>query len=87
MEDLINDDASTWLIIITVFQPLDPRLKKRFTEHENQIKNLTFVEMNENWSLEHLIKNECNLKSENRENKITHIRKFNLYPFFKEDIN
>ncbi len=86
LEDLIKDDSNTWLIIITVFQPLDPRLKKRFIEHENQIKNLTFVEMNENWSLEHLIKNECNLKSENRENKITHIRKFNLYPFFKEDI-
>ena len=86
LEDLIKWDSNTGLIIITVFQPLDPRLKKRFTEHENQIKNLTFVEMNENWSLEKLIKNECNLRSENRENKITHIRKFNLYPFFKEDL-
>ena len=43
--------------------------------------------MNENWSLEKLIKNECNLRSENRENKINHIRKFNLYTIFKEDIN
>ena len=86
LEDLIKDDSNIWLIIITVFQPLDPRLKKRFIEHENQIKNLTFVEMNENWSLERLIKNECNLRSQNRENKINHIRKFDLYPFFKEDL-
>lgn len=87
LEDLIKWDSNTGLIIITVFQPLDPRLKKRFTEHENQIKNVTFVEMNENWSLEKLVKNECNLRSENRENKINHIRKFNLYPFFKEEIS
>ena len=87
LENIIEWKSDTWLIIITVFQPLDPRLKNRFTEHENQIKNLTFVEMNETGSLERLIKNECNLKSESRENKISHIRKYNLYPFFKEDIN
>jgi 2-oxoglutarate ferredoxin oxidoreductase subunit alpha len=86
LEDCIKWDSNTGLIIITVFQPLDPRLKKWFTDHENQIKELTFVEMNENWSLEKLIKNECNLRSENRENKINHIRKFNLYPIFKEDL-
>ena len=87
LEDCIKWNQNTGLIIITVFQPLDPRLKTRLNDHENQIKQLTFVEMNENWSLERLIKNECNLKSPNRENKINHIRKFNLYPIFKEDLN
>lgn len=86
LENIINDNKNVWLIIITVFQPLDPRLKTRFQSNENNIKGLTFVEMNEKWSLERLIKNECNLKSESRENKISHIRKYNLYPFFKEDL-
>lgn len=75
-----------WIIIITVLQPLDPRLKQRFTDNENNISELTFVEMNYIWQLQKLISNECNLKSDSREKKIKNIRKIELYPIFQEDI-
>ncbi len=74
------------LIIITVLQPLDPRLKQRFTDKKSQIEELTFVEMNHWWTFQKLITNECNLKSNSREKKIKNIRKIDLYPIFKEDI-
>lgn len=86
LQDIIKGKENTWLIIIKVFQPLDPRLKDRFHKNEDNIKSLTFIEMNESWSIQHLIENECNLKSDSRNKKINHIRKYNLYPFFKEDI-
>ena len=75
-----------WLIIVKNLQPLDPRLKKRFQENEKNISELTFVEMSFGWSFQKLITNECNLKSDFRENKIKHIRKYDLYPIFQEEI-
>lgn len=75
-----------WLIVVTVLQPLDPRLKKWFQENEQNIEELTFVEMNYGWIFQKLISNECNLRSESREKKIKSIRKYDLYPIFEEDI-
>jgi 2-oxoglutarate ferredoxin oxidoreductase subunit alpha len=79
-------DSNYWLIVVTVLQPLDPRLKKRFKENEKNISELTFVEMNHWWTFQKLISNECNLRSESREKKIKSIRKYDLYPIFQEEI-
>lgn len=79
-------DSDYWLIVITILQPLDPRLKQRLSDNEKNIEELTFVEMNHWWTFQKLITNECNLKSDSREKKINHIRKIDLYPIFKEDI-
>jgi hypothetical protein len=87
LEDYISDKSDLGLIIITVLQPLDPRLKIWLQENEKNIEELTFVEMNHTWLLQKLISNECNLKSDLREKKLKNIRKIDLYPIFKEDIN
>jgi len=86
LEDYIANNSDYWLIVITVLQPLDPRLKTRLQENEENIDELTFVEMNHTWLLQKLITNECNLKSNTREKKLKNIRKIELYPIFKEEI-
>ncbi len=81
-----ENNSDHWLIIVKNLQPLDPRLKKRFQENEKNISELTFVEMNHWWTFQKLISNECNLKSDFWEKKIKHIRKYDLYPIFQEEI-
>lgn len=74
------------LIVIKVLQPLDMRLKEFLDTHVKYIKKLIFVEMNYSWQLQELITNKCRLNDKKRNNKITHIRKYTLYPIFAEDI-
>ena len=85
IENHIKDNDELWLIIIKSFQPFDKRLKTFFDENEKNIKWIIFVEMNESWILEDLVRKECELYN-NWNNKITHQRKYNLYPIFDEDI-
>ena len=74
------------LIVIKVFQPLDMRLKEFLDTHTKQIKKLIFVEMNTSWQLQELITNKCWLHDKKWNNKITHVRKYTLYPIYNEDI-
>lgn len=76
-----------WIIIIKILQPLDPRLKIRFQDNQKNIQSLTFVEMNYTWQLQELITDQYWLNTKERENKIKHIRKYDLYPIFQEDLN
>ena len=85
IENHIKDNDELWLIIIKSFQPFDKRLKTFFDENEKNIKWIIFVEMNESWILEDLVRKECEFYN-NWNNKITHQRKYNLYPIFDEDI-
>ena len=85
IENHIKDNDELWLIIIKSFQPFDKRLKTFFDENEKNIKWIIFVEMNESWILEELVRKECELYN-NRNNKISHQRKYNLYPIFDEEI-
>lgn len=85
IENHIKDNDELWLIIIKSFQPFDKRLKTFFDENEKNIKWIIFVEMNESWILEDLVRKECELYN-NWNNKIAHQRKYNLYPIFDEDI-
>ncbi len=75
-----------WIIIIKVVQPFDMRLKIWLDENEKNIKSLTFVEMNYTWQLQELLTNICLLNTEDRNKKIKHIRKYDLYPIFAEDL-
>ena len=74
------------LIIIKCLQPLDMRLKEFLDINVKKIKKLIFVEMNTSGQLQELITNKCRLHDKKRNNKITHIRKYTLYPIFSEDI-
>ena len=85
IENHIKDKAELWLIIIKSFQPFDKRLKSFFDENEKNIKWIIFVEMNQSWILEDLVRKECELYN-NWNSKINHQRKYNLYPIFDEDI-
>jgi pyruvate/2-oxoacid:ferredoxin oxidoreductase alpha subunit len=85
IENHIKNKDELWLIIIKSFQPFDKRLKSFLDENEKNIKWITFVEMNQSWILEDLVRKECELYN-NWNNKINHQRKYNLYPIFDEDI-
>ena len=74
------------LIVIKVLQPLDMRLKEFLDTHVKRIKKLIFVEMNTSGQLQELITNKCWLHDKKWNNKITHVRKYTLYPIFAEDI-
>ena len=96
LEDYIRVKGEKWkvkglspkygLIVITCLQPLDMRLKEFLDTHVKQIKKLIFVEMNTSGQLQELITNKCWLNDKKWNNKVTHIRKYTLYPIFSEDI-
>ncbi|MEI7919802.1 MAG: hypothetical protein WCH65_06635 [bacterium] len=74
------------MIVIKVFQPFDMRLKTFLDQRVNSISKIIFVEMNTSGQLEQLVTNHCLLKAREWEEKISHIRKYTLYPIFAEDI-
>ena len=85
LEEHIKWNNELWLVIIKSCFPFDQRLKAFFNEHMNSIDKLIFVEMNQSWILEELVRKECELYWEWND-KISHQRKYELYPFFQEDI-
>jgi len=85
IENFIKGKENLWIIIIKCFHPFDKRLKEFLDKNEKNIEKLIFIEMNQSWILEDLTRKECELYRE-WNNKITHQRKYNLYPFFDEDI-
>jgi len=89
LEDYIRNhpDQKLGLIVIKVFQPFDLRLKTFLEQKNSQIKSLIFVEMNASGQLQRLVTEQCHLNNPIRENKITHHRKYTLYPIFGEEIN
>ncbi len=88
LEDYIrnNPEQKLGLIVIKVFQPFDLRLKTFLEQKNSQIQSLIFVEMNASGQLQRLVTEQCNLQHPMRENKITHHRKYTLYPIFGEEI-
>jgi 2-oxoglutarate ferredoxin oxidoreductase subunit alpha len=85
LEEHIKWNNELWLVIIKSCYPFDQRLKAFFNEHMNSVDKLIFVEMNQSWILEELVRKECELYWEWND-KISHQRKYELYPFFQEDI-
>ena len=87
LADYIKERKDFWLIIMKVFQPFDMRLKTFLDEKCAKIKLLTFVEMNVSWQMQERVTNKCLLHDAKREAKISHHRKYTLYPIFLEEIN
>jgi len=86
LQDFMDMNPGYWLIVIKVFQPFDMRLKTFLDQRVNTISKIIFVEMNTSGQLEQLVTNHCLLKAREWEGKISHIRKYTLYPIFAEDI-
>ena len=82
LKKYIKENTDYGLIIVEVLQPLDLRLKE-FIKEKN-VEEIIFVELNYSWQLEEIITSKLNLNCENI--KISHIRKYENYPLFIEDI-
>lgn len=89
LEDFIrqNPDKKFGLIVITVLQPFDLRLKEFLEEKNSQIQSLIFVEMSASGQFQRLITEQCHLNKEIWNNKIKHHRKYILYPIFGEELD
>ena len=87
LENYIADKHELWLIVITVVQPIDIRLKKFFEDNFDSIEELIFVEMNYSWQMETYLRNQFGMITERWNKKIKNIRKYTLYPFFEEDFD
>jgi 2-oxoglutarate ferredoxin oxidoreductase subunit alpha len=89
LEDYIRNhpEQKLGLIVIKVFQPFDLRLKTFLEQKNSQIQSLIFVEMNASGQLQRIVSEQCGLQYPMRENKITHHRKYTLYPIFGEEIS
>ena len=86
LADYIKDKKDFGLIIMKVFQPFDMRLKTFLDEKCSQIKLLTFVEMNASGQMQEWVTNKCWLHDAKWEGKISHHRKYTLYPIYLEEI-
>jgi 2-oxoglutarate ferredoxin oxidoreductase subunit alpha len=86
LEILIKERSDWGLIVIKVFHPFAISLIDFFRNHEQQITKLVFVEMNYEGQMERFIRRECGLMSPQWEEKISHFRKYTLYPIFIEEL-
>ena len=86
LSDVSGVLSDFWLIVIKVLQPLDMRLKEFLDANVKKIKKLIFVEMNYSGQMQTLVTNKCLLNDKKRNNKVTNIRKYTLYPIFSEDL-
>lgn len=87
LEHYIQDKPERWVTVIKSFQPFDPRLKEFFQKQSHQIEQLVFVEMNYHGQMQRVVMEQCRLLSDDRQSKITHHRKYSLYPIFEEEID
>ena len=84
LQEFIKDKKDRGIIVVKYCYPFDKRLKE-FLENNKNIESLVFVEMNQSWILEDVVRKECELYGDWNK-KITHKRKYNLYPIFQEDL-
>ncbi len=75
------------LIIVTVLQPINPQLSVFLQDRFEWIDKLVFVEQNYSGQFEKHIKVECGLMTPEREQKISHYRKYTLYPIFDDELD
>jgi 2-oxoglutarate ferredoxin oxidoreductase subunit alpha len=82
----VKDNPEFGLIIIKFLKPIDERLKEELLYKEEII----FIENNYSGQLEHYLVKELNLENLEVNElggklKISHLRKYDLLPFFVED--
>lgn len=81
-KEFIKNNPEFWLIVINIIKPIDERL---YDEIKNK-EEIIFVESNYSGQLENYICKELWLKYINWL-KISHLRKYDLFPFYIEDFN
>lgn len=86
IEKAIENNSERWLMVMKVFQPFDGSLRKFFEENKDKIEHLIFVELNQSGSCENYVRNICGLVTEQRNQKINHLRKYSLYPLMVEEV-
>lgn len=86
LELLIKDKPDWGLIVIKIFHPFGQELADFFQDHFHQIQKLIFVEMNYEGQMEKVVRQEAQLQTPQRNEKITHFRKYALYPIFLEEL-
>ncbi len=79
VEWILEKKKDYWAIIVTMLQPLDRRLQAFF---DSSVDRLVFLEENQSWQFQNLICSRFSLKDK----EIRSIRKYDLYPFFEEDL-
>lgn len=86
IKSTISKNSDWWAIIIHIIQPSIHQLKQRFVQNENGISKLIFVEMNQLGQFEQVIRYDYNLMWKERDDKVSHFRKYTLYPIFEEEL-
>ena len=79
-KEFVKNNPEFWLLIIEILKPLDERMFEYFKNKEEII----FVESNYSGQLENYVSKEFWLKYLPN-TKISHLRKYDLYPFYMED--
>lgn len=79
-KEFVKNNPEFWLIIIKFLKPLDERLLEELRDKQEVI----FVENNYSWQIENYITKELGLKYIPWL-KISHMRKYDLFPFYIED--
>jgi len=87
LESVLADKSDRGLIVVTVLQPINPKLALFFEQKFEQIEQLVFVEQNYSGQFEKQIKVECGLMTAEWAWKISSSRKYANYPFFEEDFS
>ena len=81
-----HPDAGWGAIVLKVIQPMDMRLKEFLNDRSKHIERLTFVEQNYSGQLENVVCNKLWLQGDGWQWKIDHLRSYDLYPIFEEQI-
>jgi len=81
-KEFVKNNPDFGLIIMKIIKPLDERILDEIKDKQEVI----FVESNYSWQLENYITKELWLKFIDWL-KISHIRKYDLFPFYIEDFN
>lgn len=77
----VKDNPDFWLVIIKFLKPLDYRLKEELETKDE----LIFVENNYSGQMQTYITKEFSLDC--MDIKVSHLRKYDLFPFYIEDFN
>ena len=84
VKQVLKNHQDRGLIVLKMFFPEDPALKTFFETHH--FEKLYFIEQNSEGRAEKWLSELIGLRAKEREGKVEHFRKTDLYPVFVEDI-
>lgn len=84
VKQALKNHQERGIIVLKIFFPEDPALKTFF--EKTMIEKLCFIEQNSEGRAEKWLSELIGLRAKEREGKVEHFRKTDLYPVFVEDI-